>query len=50
VIKRTRLMIPDSSSRIAALARFPNPEEQSCRELSPINADKIDRNSATRTR
>jgi hypothetical protein len=37
VIKRTRLMIPDSSSRIAALARFPNPEEQSCRELSPLN-------------
>ena len=36
VIKRTRLMIPDSSSRIAALAGFPNPEEQSCRELSPL--------------
>jgi hypothetical protein len=32
-VKRTRFLIPDSSSRIAALARFPNPEQQSCRQL-----------------
>jgi len=32
--KRTRFLISDSSSRIAALARFPTPEQQSCRELS----------------
>jgi hypothetical protein len=33
VVKLTRLLIPDSSSRIAALARIPNPEQQACREL-----------------
>jgi hypothetical protein len=34
--ERTRLLISDSSSRISALARFPTPPQQSCRELSPI--------------
>ena len=35
-VKRTRFLISDSSSRIAALARFPTLEQQICRELSPI--------------
>jgi hypothetical protein len=36
VVKRARLMIPDSQSQIAALARFLNPERQVCRELCRI--------------
>jgi hypothetical protein len=37
VVKHPRLLIPDSQSRIAALARFPNPEQDRCRELSAID-------------
>ena len=33
-LKRLRFLISDSTRRITALARFRNPEQQACRELS----------------
>ena len=35
-VKRMRFLISDSTSRITALARFRNPEQQACRELSRL--------------
>ena len=39
MVKRTRFLISDSYSRIAALARFPNPERQRCREFMSDYSD-----------
>jgi len=41
-LKRARVLIPDSQSRIAELARFPNPEQQACRELCRRIAEEIE--------